>query len=93
MFDKKFVAAVVIALLMFTALAPRRARATDITTPLIIGGAVVGAATLITVIAVLMAHDDEPHFLSPEARVRERAAVRVGLQCKTPDGQPALLCW
>jgi hypothetical protein len=94
MFDKKFVVAIVaIALLLFSALAPRRAHAFDITNGLIIGGAIAGAATLITVIAVLMAKDDEPHFLAPDTRIPERAGVRVGLQCKTPDGQPVLLCW
>lgn len=89
------------AVLLTTTLSPRRASAgsDSITTPLIISGAVLGAITVVTIVAVLLAGDEEPHFLagSPAGPLTNHAAnrerLRFGLQCRTPDGTPALACW
>jgi hypothetical protein len=82
-----------------TGLLPRRAAATDITTPLIISGAVIGAITVVTIVAVLVAGDQEPHFLTTPATEPARNDVpaaprfRLGAGCRTPDGAPAIACW
>jgi hypothetical protein len=86
--------------LLLMSLRPRPALAgsSDFTTPLIIAGAVAGAATLITIIAIMGASSsDEPRYLVPGAplpqRSPDRQRVHVGVRCPMTAGNLPLLCW
>ena len=84
--------------LLLMSLLPRPALAgSDFTTPLIIAGAVAGAGTLITLIAIMGAGSEEPRYLVPGAplpqRSPERQRVHFGPRCPMTAGNLPLLCW
>ena len=101
MVKKRMLAAIVgIALIVGILTAPRAARASDVfTISLLVAGGIAVVGVIAAVVAIAGTHEDEPHFLVPQTASlprrdeRTRSGVQIGLQCKTPDGGPALLCW
>jgi hypothetical protein len=83
--------------LLVLLLLPARSEATDLTTPLIISGAVAGAVAVITLTAIMLAEDEEPDFFAVSVRGmnhdRTPARIRFGLACGSLGDQPPLLCW
>jgi hypothetical protein len=91
---------VILALLILVAMRPSRARADELTTPLIISGAVAGGVAVILLVAILASGDDEPELLDalaplppPGGARRAAPALRYGSRCRDANGAFALLCW
>jgi anaerobic C4-dicarboxylate transporter len=89
--------AVFMAVVMATALVPRRAEAVD-DLVYIIPAAISGVVIIVLVVAVLMANRDDDQELSLTAEEQQlprqaRDGFRLAPNCKPSGGGLALFCW
>ncbi|MBI4514776.1 MAG: hypothetical protein HY699_03045 [Deltaproteobacteria bacterium] len=93
------VIAALLAMLVAATAMPNRARAADMTTPLLIGVAAVGGVLLLSYVAVKIIYRDKVHFLAgdpaslPRRETQPRQRVRFAADCPTTADGPALVCW
>jgi hypothetical protein len=82
-------------LLFVSVVTPRRAAASDITTPLIISGAVAGGVAVVLLIAILVEGNKKPDFLgfAPATDRPAQPGVHLGTHCHPQDGALTLVCW
>lgn len=96
---KTLLVAALLAALLASSLRPKRANALSTTDAVIISVGGVIAYVAVIYVGAKFAFPSEGQLLLPDERNRDlstrygRDRVQFGPACKTPDGQPALLCW
>jgi hypothetical protein len=99
MIRKKLLPLLLALTLALSLLAPKPARAIDVTTGLLIGAGVTGGIFLISLVGSRLIYGDDPHFLVPGAaasleREREsRSRIKLAPHCRNFEGRATLFCW
>ena len=92
---RSVVTVLALVLVLLGVFTPTRAHASDVTTPLIIGGAVAGAVAVVLLVAIMIESNREPDFLQfvPTQEPSVPPGFHLGTHCRAQDGTLPLFCW